>query len=120
MQPPSGVEEEESQLGEGAAEGRQEGAVRKEKPAQAAAYQPNHRHQSRSPCDMPPPVALPKLILQELTPNTCPASHPRVPRFMPLGTAEMGTSTSKPEAQQQHGCPCRGQEQMIPAGDRDQ
>lgn len=59
---------------------------------------------------MPQPLALPKLILEELTPNTCPASQPRC-GFMSLQRAEMGTNPSKPEAQQQLG---------VPAGDREQ
>lgn len=63
---------------------------------------------------MPPPLALPKLILQELTPNTCPCFLPGC-GFTSLGTAEMRTSTSNPEAQQQRGCPCRGQGSVIPA-----
>lgn len=33
---------------------------------------------------------------------------------MSLGRAEMGTSTSKPKAQEQRGCPCRGQGSVIP------
>lgn len=63
---------------------------------------------------MPPPLALPKLILQELTPNTCPCFSPGC-GFTSLGTAEMRISTSNPEAQQQRGCPCRGQGSAIPA-----
>lgn len=35
---------------------------------------------------------------------------------MSLGIAEMETSTSKPEAQQQRGCPCRAQGSGIPVG----
>lgn len=98
MQLPWG--EEESQLGGGAAGGRQEGEGRKEK----LLFICPTTGTTQEPCDVPPPLALPKLILEELTPNTCPAPHPRC-GFMSLQTAEMGTNPCKAEAQQSEGVP---------------